>query len=453
MAPYLTDTTKGEIMVKSKFPFLAMFTLLISVLAFSAQHAVAATGDHDDDDNDDHYGRPGILVDNDRVQCPNAQYTSIQAAVTAAPAGATISVCPGTYPETVRINKPLTIRGIRVGNENLVLINPAIAAANTTSLYSGDPTAAIILVEKTVNVTLDNLTVDGSANTIPGCAPSFVGVFYRNASGRISNAVVRNIRLNPLGLGGCQDVNAIFAESGTLAGVKRGARLEVFGTSVHDYQKTGIVGNEEGTVLIASGNTVSGIGATTEIAQNGIQIGFGARGEIKNNSVINHIYSPCTTTSSCSASSSNILVFTHGSGIEVSDNNFGKSQVNVYFGTDGDGPLTNGSIEDNTIFQSDVYDGIYLEGNYNSVRGNRIFNSSEASVYVVGSRNRITNNTFNEAPVGVFVDGGTNNQISGNFYFNIEQRVVPPSAAPYAPFSALQVMGGEQGRKVQPVRP
>jgi parallel beta-helix repeat protein len=44
-----------------------------------------------------------LVVDKDLVQCPNAQYTSIQAAVLDAAPGATIEVCPDTYGEEVAI--------------------------------------------------------------------------------------------------------------------------------------------------------------------------------------------------------------------------------------------------------------------------------------------------------------------------------------------------------------
>ena len=44
---------------------------------------------------------PTLVVDDDRVQCPTAGFTKIQDAVNAAPAGATIRVCAGTYPEQV----------------------------------------------------------------------------------------------------------------------------------------------------------------------------------------------------------------------------------------------------------------------------------------------------------------------------------------------------------------
>src|ERR1700741_2069927 len=45
-----------------------------------------------------------LFVDDDHLQCPNAMFTSIQAAVNASGPGATIKVCPGTYPEQVRFD-------------------------------------------------------------------------------------------------------------------------------------------------------------------------------------------------------------------------------------------------------------------------------------------------------------------------------------------------------------
>jgi parallel beta-helix repeat protein len=47
-----------------------------------------------------------LIVDDDLAQCPEADYTSIQAAVMAAPAGSTVFVCEGTYEEEVLIATP-----------------------------------------------------------------------------------------------------------------------------------------------------------------------------------------------------------------------------------------------------------------------------------------------------------------------------------------------------------
>ena len=50
-------------------------------------------------------------VDDDRQQCPDAEFTSIQAAVLAAPPGSIIHVCPGLYNEQVTVPKTLTLLG------------------------------------------------------------------------------------------------------------------------------------------------------------------------------------------------------------------------------------------------------------------------------------------------------------------------------------------------------
>jgi parallel beta-helix repeat protein len=52
-----------------------------------------------------------IVVDDDRKQCPNATFTSINLAVQAALPYSTIKVCPGLYNELVIVDKPLTILG------------------------------------------------------------------------------------------------------------------------------------------------------------------------------------------------------------------------------------------------------------------------------------------------------------------------------------------------------
>ena len=52
-----------------------------------------------------------LKVDDDGAQCATAAYTTIQDAVSAAAAGDTIKVCPGTYGGQVVIAKSLRIKG------------------------------------------------------------------------------------------------------------------------------------------------------------------------------------------------------------------------------------------------------------------------------------------------------------------------------------------------------
>ena len=51
------------------------------------------------------------IVDDDKANCPEADFTSIQAAVNQANPGDTVQVCPGTYRERVVVDKTLTLEG------------------------------------------------------------------------------------------------------------------------------------------------------------------------------------------------------------------------------------------------------------------------------------------------------------------------------------------------------
>jgi hypothetical protein len=64
----------------------------------------------------------------------------------------------------------------------------------------------------------------------------------------------------------------------------------ISGNAVYLYQKGGIVANGPNTGVSISGNAVAGRGPIPDIAQNGIQIGFGGDGMIMRNQVTGHSY-------------------------------------------------------------------------------------------------------------------------------------------------------------------
>src|SRR5690348_313467 len=114
---------------------------------------------------------PQLVVDDDKVECPNAAFTRIQDAVDAASPGATIRVCKGTYFEQVAIGKPLTIAA-----DNGAVLMPSTMQQNSTSLLDGTPIATAILVAGTTGVSIDGLTVDGTNNGLTQCAPRLFGM-------------------------------------------------------------------------------------------------------------------------------------------------------------------------------------------------------------------------------------------------------------------------------------
>jgi hypothetical protein len=354
--------------------------------------------------------RAQLVVDDDKVECPNAGFTRIQDAIDAASSGDEIHICKGIYVEQVAIRKSLTIDA-----DNGAILMPSAMQANTTSLFDAAPIATALLVADTTGVSISGLTVDGINSGISQCAPDLIGIAFQNASGELERIAVRNFKLTAA-LNGCQSGTGIFIQSGN-GGV---SKVEIDHCTVHDFQKNGITADEIGTVTIIRRNVVTGIGPTTGAAQNGVQIGFGAAGSILDNVVTNNVWSPCTAVSTCTAVATNILV-TQSDGVEVSGNTAGISQVNIFVHGN------NAEIERNETFATVVFDGIRLQGDQSRVRENHVFNGAESGIFLSGNNNFVTDNVITEAAIGILKEtGSSGNIIAGNRFFNTPVPVQDP---------------------------
>jgi pectin methylesterase-like acyl-CoA thioesterase len=60
------------------------------------------------------------------TSCPNLQFYSINAALSAASPGDTIAICPGFYTEQLVIAKPVTLLGLTANGIGRVLLQPAL---------------------------------------------------------------------------------------------------------------------------------------------------------------------------------------------------------------------------------------------------------------------------------------------------------------------------------------
>ena len=352
-------------------------------------------------------------------------FSTIQAAVNAAPNGSTIDVCPGTYSEQVTINgKSLTIIGVLSGtNDAAVLIPPAGGLTVNASDFAGKAVAAQVFVENATAVTISHVTVDGKGNALTGCGTNLIGIFYQNSSGKIVDDVARNQILDS-SYQGCQVGLGIDVESDS-----SGPAVTISNSSVHNYQKNGITAGGPGTgggpVMTITGNTVTGIGATAAIAQNGIQIGYGSTGKITGNSVTDDIYTGGTV------GASGILIYA-SSGVTASNNSVESTQFGIVTVSDPTyGAADNAVINSNHVGGTQAFDAIDLCSNGNTADSNSIFGSNaQSGVHVddecpgpgatpSGTNNTVKNNTINEPCAGVLLGSGTPNTTSSNTFFNV----------------------------------
>jgi parallel beta-helix repeat protein len=356
-------------------------------------------------------------------------YPTIQSAVNASSPGTTIYVCPGTYPEQVRITINLTIQGLGSSTEQAAIVTVPAGGIPVRDGIFGTPVAPQIYIADGADVTVSNLVVDGNGNNINTCAVDPIGIYFQNASGTVTRSAVLNEVL-PAGYTGCQSGEGIFAESSP----SNVSNVNVNNSIVENYQKNGITGNEVGTTLTATGNTIVGQGSTTGAAENGVQIAFGAAGSISSNFVADDIWGPDTSSDTGDAASG-ILVYA-SNGVSITSNTVTSTQFGIAVVTDPVlGPANSSTITSNTVNATQIFDAIDVCGDSNLVKLNTINGAAESGIHLddsctgsTGSNNTVKNNTVTLACAGILEGPGTGgNTFTGGTYYNVGQTVLTGS--------------------------
>jgi hypothetical protein len=272
------------------------------------------------------------------------------------------------------------------------------AAACTATGYSG-LTAAIVNpaspVTGTVNATGCHMGVYFDASGAGGAVvdadvfgATHFGVFVNGDAGAVRVDVLDS-RIHDIGAvphNGVQQGVGVYYRGFFPASNVTG---RIAGNDIFAYQKGGIVANGTGTSVLVFDNTVTGDGHVTFIAQNGIQVGFGATASVMRNRVSGNSYYGAGGWSSggilvvggagygtCPAG--NPCPYTVGT--RVNDNELAGNDVGIYLtnlAADSSAPLvaTNVKAVNNTIF------------------GDACFNSSyQAAISDVGNNDKMINN-------------------------------------------------------------
>ncbi|HTZ69386.1 MAG TPA: right-handed parallel beta-helix repeat-containing protein [Acetobacteraceae bacterium] len=378
---------------------------------------------------------------------------TISEAIIAIGNNGTIAICPGTYSEQLTITRNMKLEGVtdKINATGAIITPPSGGlVANDTRLDGSTPVAAQIAVDN-ATVSISNVTVEGAGNLLGGCGPDdLIGIYFKNSSGAVQSSVVRDQYLVPFNqLGGCQTGLGIFAENNTGS-----SNVTVTGNVVEAFQKNGITGHDAGTVMTVTGNTVLGVGPTPYIAQNGIEIAYGATGTVTANTVGDVIYT------GGDAASSGILIY--GSAhVTATKNTVFSTQLAIPVVGDavtvGDGD--DATITSNVIGGTQQWDAIDICGASSAtVTGNVVNGADESAVHLdsecgpPSTGDTVTGNKINGTCAGVLIGTGSGGATTSNSYMNVVNDILSGSDVCPAGGGGMRHPGRHGKLRVSPVR-
>lgn len=325
------------------------------------------------------------------------QYNTIQSAVSAAPSGATIQVCPGSYAEQVTIAAPLTLKGVTGTNTGAAVV---VVPGTYTS---GQLTQIDI---RSSGVTLTNIGVDG-ANTLSSCdfGPTITGILFdTNSSGSLKDVALRNHNISN-GSGG-------YCNSGTAVSSSSGSSVTITDSTVRNFDSVGISLTTTSSVTVKT-TTVAPVYVPSPLTSN----------------IPNCIYANAPTvqvsSNTVSGCTSGVYVTTTVSGTVSNNTITGFGTFETGYGFICFPTCTGITVSGNQIFNTAVGATMKTSGETGSINfENNTINGTGTAVYLfLQPNNTVSNNTITDANVGVY--GVTGNTVTGNTYRTVTTLTQP----------------------------
>jgi parallel beta-helix repeat protein len=375
-----------------KLTRIAVFAALVSAFALGGGSAL---------------GSSKLEVDDDLAQCQQAQYTSIQAAVTAAaalPGTQRIHVCEGTYTENVMIDSSIQLHG---DGAEKTFVHPVLGGPAFDATDAG-------------RVTIEKLTVDG----LSALSGNSLGIRYQQTSGLIKDVAVLNVR----------DSAGVFQSVGIrINSTGANVNVRVEDNRVENWTRVGVMGNGPGVTIHVEDNLIVGPIPPKTHAPNGVQISRGARALVKGNEV----HDAAIGLDPPNAGSGILLfcagrttvegnkIFSSDTGVNLEDNSDARVIGNEVHDSAFDAyPLLSGVavfFDPNPPFSLGCPGGPQATAN-NTFEGNKAFNNGRDGVHLEGfalqpgpSDNRILNTDIKTSGRdGLRVVNGANNRFVNN---------------------------------------
>jgi hypothetical protein len=312
--------------------------------------------------------------------CAQPGFSTIQSAINAG--GATVNVCTGTYTEQLTITKAVKLVAFN-GSGTATVVMPAAAVNSTTTCDTmvGEQKDEIsICTPDTVNIT--GLNVQAVIPTA-SCAGQLYGIFVgEGGTLKSTNMAINGASTNVAGLKGCQYGVAVEVGNKTPAEVGHAVLNK---DTVTGYQKNGPTVKSPGSTLTVTASTVTGSGPNPDIAQNGIQVSFGAKGTVNSSTVSGN---ECNA-GSCSASNieeqaTGLLFFEAATGSKVASSTLKENDIGAYYASgSATVPITPDLTLSKDVFTNNRYEGVVLEEGKAALKTDTINGSGNVGINLV----------------------------------------------------------------------
>lgn len=329
---------------------------------------------------------PAVLsVDDDLAQNPDANFQTIQEAINASAPGDEIHVSAGTYTEA------LSFVGTNKSNIELLAVN---GQSQTVIQAPDNLKGSVVSINGSQNILVEGFTIDGGGNA----NQSILAGVEIVGGGDVT------LRTNTIkGLDGGGGANTGFGVK--IGGNAENGTAEIVFNTIKEYQKGGVFVQNDGSSAVIRQNQITGLGPTTQIAQNGIEVRSGATAQILFNSVQANEFT------GSGFSSAGILLFDLPMQVLVQGNTSSSNDVGIFLEL-ADNNLVVGNVSrDNSEFGLALVDAI----------GNRIFlnqtiaNGFSGIALFEASNNFLFGNTsINNNSDGLFLQNSNDNIIQSN---------------------------------------
>ncbi|MGO9490574.1 MAG: right-handed parallel beta-helix repeat-containing protein [Solirubrobacteraceae bacterium] len=320
----------------------------------------------------------GVYVSNSNpvgsgTSCASPGYATIQAALAAG--GTKINVCGGTYTEQLEITKAVKLQ-LASGAGTARVVMPATPADSLTScdtaagVEPGQKDEISICTAETVSIS--GLVIEAVV-PLETCAGGLYGIFVAGGGTlNASNDTIVGASTSLNAFKGCQHGVALEVGLKTPAEV---GHANLKNVNVSGYEKNGPTVKSAGSTLTIKSSTVTGEGPSPYIAQNGIEVAYGAKGSVSGTTVSGN---ECELSGVCSATTlgeqaTGVLFYGAASGSGVTSSTFTHNDIGAYYASTS--PTAPSSPEvsiADSEFTNNRYEGILLEEGNALVKGDKV---------------------------------------------------------------------------------